>query len=74
MAEDREAHFTQLRAGGNALTIEFNAIKRDHESGLMLYDDAIARHRAISREMRAIATEMRALVPARSNYAPPDSN
>jgi hypothetical protein len=63
IARDRQARWEYLRARGEALTVEFDAVKRDHEAGLMPYVGALARHKAISSEMRTIADEMRDLVP-----------
>lgn len=74
MTEDREAEFTRLEVRRDALAAEFDAVKRDHEAGLIPYSDALARHKAISAAMRAVANEARALVPGKSNSTPPISN
>lgn len=74
MAEEHSAEFARLRARGDALTAEFEAVKRDHEVGLIPYEDALARHKAITEETHVVAARMRDLVPEKSNPTPTDSN
>ena len=73
MVADRDEEFAQLRGWGDALTTEFNAVKRDHEARHIPYAEALARHKAISGEMRAVADRMRALMPEERHTPTPDS-
>jgi len=72
MVTDRDEELAQLRARGSALTAEFNAVKRGHKAGCILYVEALARHKAISHEMRAVANRMRALMPDERHTPTPD--
>ncbi len=74
MAEDHRGEFARLQMCGDALATEFEAVKRGHEAGLISYEDALARHKALTAELYAVAARMRALVPGTSHLAPPDLN